>query len=106
MSVSEKQVIIEYPDGNQLKFPFIDSLLISSISDYLIDHSLIKDNQYILLKHNNTPLTFSRSFSFYNIKPNDIISLNTYGYPSEEYRYIDTEIDDKNEIPFTLEGNE
>ena len=106
MNVSEKQVIIEYPDKNQIKLPFLDSSLISTISDYLIDHSLIQENQYILLKHNNTPLTFSRSFSSYNIKHNDIISLHTYDYPSDEYRYIDTSIDLKNEIPFTLEGIE
>ena len=32
MNVSEKQVIIEYPDKNQIKLPFLDSSLILFIS--------------------------------------------------------------------------
>lgn len=102
----EKKITLQNSNGNQIIAKYKEDIQVSDLLNSLIQSGFIKEDEYNVFKYKNSNLDLSKTMKHYSFNETDIIYINSFDYPSNEFRYLDHDKDEDDQIYFNLEGDD
>ena len=100
----EKTITFQNSRGNQIVAKYNEEIHVSDLLNSLTQSGFVREDEYIVFKYKNTTLDLSKTMKYYSFNETDIIYINSFDYPSHEFRYLDHDKDPDDQIYFNLEG--
>ena len=105
-STMEKTITFQNSRGNQIVAKYNEEIHVSDLLNSLTQSGFVREDEYIVFKYKNTTLDLSKTMKYYSFNETDIIYINSFDYPSHEFRYLDHDKDPDDQIYFNLEGED